>query len=1020
MAEPDAVRKALAACAGGGPFRDSAAAFLGALGYRSELTEDLGGVEEFADWLASDHDEALTDRQRQLFEPWRTADIVFQFTDDEIKALHQVGLFAGAFDRGRVKSFLFVAADLESRSDYRPYSRTELSAMTRVVNSRLAMPVILLFRHDGMLTLAAVHRRAHKLDDARDVLERVTLIKDIRAAQPHRAHLDILAELALPSLMHEGVRTFDELHRAWERVLDIEALNRRFYRELFAWFVRAAEECTFPDDGAGDGSTERHVIRLITRLLFIWFLKEKGLVPEQLFEEHFANSALMHHEPGRSDYYQAVLQNLFFATLNTPIDQRAFSSRNQRPQRDFSRYHYRDLLADPDGFIGDLTAVPFVNGGLFDCLDDFETQPGGRRIDVFTDNHTQRAELHVPAGLFVDGDGLFSLFRAYKFTVEENTPIDQEVALDPELLGRVFENLLAAYNPETRETARRATGSYYTPRKVVDYMVHEVLAEALGNTAESESADGDGNWWRARLHYLLEHSDAMNDAHELFDDVERNRLVTAIAGLKVLDPAVGSGAFLMAILQTLTLALRRLDPDNKLWEELQKERAADRAGRAFDTRDQHERDAELADISATFERYRETDFGRKLYLIQNSILGVDIQPIACQIAKLRFFISLVIEQVADPSAENLGIKPLPNLETRFVAADTLLGLEEPAQFGLTSDAAGLLHQALQANRERHFHAGDRNMKLVLRGVDSRLRSELAAELKKVGLAPGAAEKIAAWDPYDQNARADWFDAEYMFGVSGGFDVVIGNPPYVQLQRDGGRARRRYASAGFETLTTRGDIYQLFYERGGRLLKPGSGTLAYITSNSWLKAEYGEPLRRWFAANHRPLRLVEMGKDVFDAIVDTSVLLVREGGSATAFPAVDVDRVGADDFPPPRQTWRTARPGGDAPWSILSAVEWRVLDKMRATGKPLTDWDVQIKRGIITGCNAAFIIDQETRDTLIADDARSAEIIKPVIRGRDVQRWRAGWARCGPARRVPGRPAWRRGRRGGAGGRDRPG
>ena len=877
-ARREAVRVALAACAGNGRVRDHAAALLDALGYRSELRENIGSVEAFVNWLDHDPDHPLTEKQRQAFKPWRAADIVFQFTDAEIAG--QSGLFAEPFDRGRAKSFLFVAADLDTLPGDRPYGRTDLATMTRVVNSRLAMPVILLFRHGETLTLAAVQRRAHRRDDSRDVLERVTLIKDIRAANPHRAHLDILCELALEDHIRAGVRTFDDLHKAWERVLDIEELNRRFYRELFAWFERAAAECTFPDDGSGEGFRERHIIRLITRLLFIWFLKEKGLVPERLFEDSFAAAALANHAPERSDYYQAVLQNLFFATLNTPIDQRAFSSRSQRTHRDFSLYRYRDLLTDPDGFVTSLKAIPFVNGGLFDCLDDFQSlTTGGRSIDVFTDNETQRADLHAPARLFFGSDGLFPLFRKYKFTVEENTPIDQEVALDPELLGRAFEHLLAAYNPETRETARKTTGSYYTPRKVVDYMVHEALTEALANAVEP--ADSDGKWWRDRIDYLLDHSDAMDDAHELFDETERKAVVRSIANLKVLDPAVGSGAFPMAILQTLTLALRRLDPDNTLWEALQKQRAADRAGRAFDTRDQRERDVELAGISNTFEKYRQSDFGRKLYLIQNSIFGVDIQPIACQIAKLRFFISLVIEQKADPTANNLGVRPLPNLETRFVATDALLGLEGPKQLGLTSDRVGQLHQALQANRERHFHAGDRNAKIELRNVDSQLRNALAAELENLGLPAGAAAKVAAWDPYDQNASADWFDAEYMFGVSRGFDVVIGNPPYVRAD-SGARhldMRNRIKDSGqYETLYEKWDLYIPFVERGYRLLSAG-GFATMIVSDAYCHSKYAQRSQEWFLKHSRILRLDFFSKiQIFDATVrNVTYLFQRADG-----------------------------------------------------------------------------------------------------------------------------------------------
>ena len=933
------------------------------------------------------------------------------------------------FDKGRVNSFLFVAADLEDR----PYSRNELAEMTRAVNRGFPMPVIILFQHGPAVTLAAVHRRSHKRDSGRDVLERVTLVKDIRADQPHRAHVEILADLAIPRMIDLGVRSFDSLHAEWEKVLDIEELNRRFYRDLFKWFQRAVAASRFPDDGASEGSEERQVIRLITRLLFIWFMKEKGLIPNELFEDEYASAAIKNHVLDRTDYYRAVLQNLFFATLNTEIDKRAFSKRTNATHRDFTKYRYCSLLADPDNFVKKLEEVPFVNGGLFDCLDDFAASgAGGRRIDAFTDNTAQSRDLDVPAHLFLDpADGLFSLFRHYKFTVEENTPLDREVALDPELLGRVFENLLAAYNPETRETARKSTGSYYTPRPVVDYMVQEVLTEALA--AKTEPADGDTAFWRERLFYLLDHSVAMDDADELFEESDKRAIVAAIADIKALDPAVGSGAFPMGILQTLTLALRRIDPDNTLWEEFQKERAKARAGEAFDTQDQQQRDDALREISDTFEKYRWSDFGRKLYLIQNSIYGVDIQPIACQIAKLRFFISLVIEQEPDPSAPNLGIKPLPNLETRIVAADTLIGLRNESVPLLLDDTVISKRKEVVAVRERYFLADSRPKKLECVKEEQRLRGELQAKLENEHLkwvatqkrdiehraerfpnpeagkkfresefrkfairqqeyddALADARKVAEWDPYDQNGCAGWFGAEYMFGVQDGFDVIIGNPPYIQLQKNAGELGERYKDAVYETFMRTGDIYQLFYERGCRLLKPGVGTLAYITSNSWLKAEYGKPLRRWFAKCHTPLRLIEMGKDVFEAIVDTAVLLVREGGNVAYLPAVDIDRLNGGVFPPSENHWGEARPKGEAPWSILSAVEWRILDKMNARGTPLKDWDVRINRGVITGYNPAFIIDDATRDALIVEDPRSDEIIKPVLRGRNIRRWVAQW------------------------------
>ena len=450
----------------------------------------------------------------------------------------------------------------------------------------------------------------------------------------------------------------------------------------------------------------------------------------------------------------------------------------------------------------------------------------------------------------------------------------------------------------------------------------------------------------------------------------------------------------MGALHKLTLALRRLDPENDLWEVLQKELAGRRAAAAFDTSDQDERDAELDEISDTFEKYRDSDFGRKLYLIQSSIYGVDIQPIACQIARLRFFISLAIEQ--EPSgevAENYGIKPLPNLETRFVAANTLLALDTSGiQMSLTSDEVIRLQEELNTNRERHFHATTRQKKRECRDRDRELRDKLATALQQVvGLPAADAANISRWIPYDQNAQADWFDSAYMFGVADGFDVVIGNPPYIQLQKDGGKLGKFYKDAGYSTFAGTGDIYQLFFEKGCHLLKPGQGFLSYITSNSWLKAEYGKRLRRYFSEHHTPLRLLEMGKDIFEnAIVDTSILMVRAGKSGEAGKAVDMERLGDKQFPPEHSLWGPLRPEGERPWCALSTMERGIMDKMEVIGTPLKEWDIDIYRGVTTGLNEAFVVTDEVRDSLIAEDPRSAEIIKPVLRGRDIQRYQAQW------------------------------
>ena len=321
------LRSALSNLESAFPLRSGALNLLNVLGYSSKRTIDTGSVEDFLDLFANNSRSTLTDRQLKLFESWTSVDILFQFTNAEISV--QSDMFEKVdFDEGRIESFLFLAVDMVEDS----WTRSHLADTARTVNRFFAMPVILLFRYGTNLTLAAVHRRAHRHDDTRDVLEKVTLIKDIRVQEPHRAHIEILSELATSRMSERGVASFDDLHAKWEESLDVEVLNKRFYLELFAWFERAVEECHFPDDGAGKGSSERNVIRLITRLLFIWFLKEKGLVPEELFEEKFACSSLKNYAPNRTDYYCAVLQNLFFATLNTEIDKRRFNDQEKPEQ----------------------------------------------------------------------------------------------------------------------------------------------------------------------------------------------------------------------------------------------------------------------------------------------------------------------------------------------------------------------------------------------------------------------------------------------------------------------------------------------------------------------------------------------------------------------------------------------------------------------------------------------------------------------------------------------------------------
>ena len=894
-----------------GDFAAAAGRLLAALGYRSEriLTGQSGAAAEL---VASNAD---TRSKADFIAAARDARVLFQVTDAEISGAAQEQLFA---DRDFTdftdfadpqSSFIFAVVELADNS----YPRGRYAAFTREINKRFQAPAVVLFRTaSGRLTLAFVHRRENRRDPQRDALGSVFLLREIDPARPHRAHLEILGELALPQrlawLRRQGrAANFAGLLAAWLDALDTEELNRRFYRELFGWFERAMAAAKFPAGRDGSIPKEEQVIRLITRLLFVWFIKEKGLIAEDLFVEHQVAGLLKDYDREQGDsYYRAVLQNLFFATLNTEIGRRGFSSGNNNTHRDFSLYRYRQEIADADRLLQLFAQTPFINGGLFDCLDSAAAGAGGYRVDCFTDNALRpgRAEygiLSVPNRLFFAGEsrrerepGLIDLFNRYKFTVEENTPAEQEVALDPELLGKVFENLLAAYNPETRETARKQTGSYYTPRAVVDYMVEEALVAALSEMLAVVSGEMEGAADReSRLRWLLDYADAdADDAGTLFSDAERAAIVAAIAQLKVLDPAVGSGAFPMGILHKLTLALRRLDSENILWEALQKEIAYERMRVATGTVDKKQREKEAEEIGATFERYRASDFGRKLYLIQNSVFGVDRQTAACQIAKLRFFISLAIEQEpTDDPADNYGIRPLPNLETRFVAADTLRGLGGLNR-QLVSPETERLYRQLAENRERHFHATIRADKLRCRRADERLRGQLADSLRTAGLAADHADKVAHWDPYDQNAAADWFDPGYMFGVREGFDVVIGNPPYINVENLS-EDMRSYLLSNYETCEGRTDIYIAFCEKALDLLK-AQGNLCFILSSAFATQKYGMKMRQKLVEQHTLRQFVDAtAYRIFENAVVYNVVLLAGKGKNQGLTRVRLHRSDAD-------------------------------------------------------------------------------------------------------------------------------
>jgi adenine-specific DNA-methyltransferase len=820
---------------------DSARDLFAVLGYKSDRRIDIipntaeGFVSQFG---ALNSDKALTAE-------WRSVAFLFQLTNEEVRAAalgSQSSLFGSQdkYEGAIVESYLFIALELKARR----YSRTELSGITRAVNRLFSMPVFLLFRHGDTATLGVIRRRLHKRDESKDVLEKVTLIKDIDLADPIRAHIEILHDLALPVLYDEyRFHNFVGLHQAWEKRLGSYALNERFYREVAAWYFWALEHqgVTLPRGiehirNKDEREKQRSVffIRLLTRLIFCWFLQEKRLIPRDLFRERVADDLIRDRGPKAGTYYRAFLQNLFFGTLNQEQENRGWRKEYEKSTRKGNRgatnlWRYRDLLQDSSHLESLLRdRIPFVNGGLFDCLDQvFQEKEGHEdiRLDDFSEEKAN--VLCLPNELFFGKErtvdlsgvydderrkrekvrGLIETLSRYKFTVEENTLLEEEIALDPELLGKVFENLLASYNEDTRTTARKALGGFYTPREIVSYMVDEsliaFLQTALASSVQPQKSKGQDLEVRLRSLFAADPATFTNP----FNPSDTATLIAAIGRVKILDPACGSGAFPMGALHRLVDVLQKVDPNNESWKRdrlAEAQRYCDILRQSNADRDEVAQcEARIEDIRKSFDtRYHALDFARKLYIIENGIYGVDIQPIATQIAKLRFFIALIVDQHVSSSAPNLGVRPLPNLETRIVAADALVPLERTdKQMDLLEMEVRPLRRQLEEVRHNHFNARTPSAKARCRQRDAELRTQLADLLRENGLPAAEAKSLAAWDPYDQNHAAPFFDSEWMFGVAenrrtlnshaaapdepqkvaGGFDIVIGNPPYVRIQ-----------------------------------------------------------------------------------------------------------------------------------------------------------------------------------------------------------------------------------------------
>jgi type I restriction-modification system DNA methylase subunit len=630
-----------------------------------------------------------------------------------------------------------------------------------------------------------------------------------------------------------------ELYKAQCEAFDVEKLTKAFYKGYKQLFDKVQQEVKRHNGHPYfDDSDRLHQFsqRLLGRLMFLYFLQKKEFLAGNrkfLTTQYKVN----YFEPDESDYYSEVLEPLFFDTLNQD----------------------RHNLESKWG------KIPYLNGGLFDRDYGVGIKDTAGRVTPET--------ITLPNFLFDPGDtdSILGFFNSYNFTISENTAGDEDVAVDPEMLGKVFENMLAAEE-------RGQSGTFYTPRGIVQFMCSEVLGRYLSDETGMKLET---------VQKLIDYEPDLPDSdfNQLMTPRQARELTKAITSLKVLDPAVGSGAFPLGMMQVILNVRQAI---------------ARREG------------MKVSRGSLTISKWKKD-------IIANNLYGVDIKPEAIEIAKLRMWLSLVVDI---PRIEDL--EPLPNLDYKLMCGDSLISTIHgeqlipdptkiqqgmlavtPIQIAIapllelekryfnaqTEDRHQLREQILEAEanvfrvavsdrlsywkrKQRELEDKIKLLKGKVSKAQEKERAEITAKLSELNRFANEVvngERSLNFFQYHLHFR-DVFESK------GGFDVVIGNPPYVRA--DSGEqhlAMRKEieASDDYETLWEKWDLYVAFIERGYKLLKK-NGLITMIVSDGFCHAKYAQKAQTWYVKNSKILRLDFLSKlQFFDAAVKNLIFLFQK-------------------------------------------------------------------------------------------------------------------------------------------------
>ena len=830
-----------------------------------------------------------------------------------------------------------------------------------------------------------------------------------------------------------------------EEAFSVEAVTKEFfaqYREKYLSVKEFLEHNTdFVREAASRGfNSEQFAKKLMGQLVFLYFIQKKGWLGVNAFPKILSERAYKDafFQPGQKP--KELMPRVYRkdATGEIRLDASALRGLSDDDEialskivqggawgdgpKDFMRQLFNDCKKRGKNFFDDYleplfyeglnqnrgdeafflplhSRIPFLNGGLFEELEGYDWKNNDFCIpDELFSNADENGR---------DADGILDVFDRYNFTMVEDEPMEREVAVDPEMLGKVFENLLDVKD-------RKSKGAFYTPREIVHYMCQESLIRYLSH--KTGIADGDirkfilyGEYFReedvkktkpvyqdGKKHHVFDKNKVLEMPETIFSyqkNVNRlQELDDLLANVTVLDPAVGSGAFPLGMLTEIVKARETLT--SYMGVELN----------AFQK-------YTLRSDRKPYRLKRET--------IKNSIFACDLEASAADITKLRLWLSLVIDdQIRTEENEEFGEmkKPreLPNLDCNIICGNSLVDAfhgiklitENSALGNLSAMRQGALlyddHFATQIHRLISMQ--DRLYDEKTRVEKERIKKEIQEIYDETILTNlnGSQQAMNAYYECKNDVTKPFILWQLMFPKvfcdNGGFDIVIGNPPYIQLQtkideNTGEKLGDQFAELGFQTFEKRGDIYCLFYEKGYQLLSKG-GVLTYITSNKWMRAGYGEKLRSFFAQRTNPVRLIDFGKQkIFaSATVDVNILMFTKSENKEQTLACTVRESCPSNLSVyiEQNSLLSSFVGKDS-WTIMSAIEQNIRKKIQASGIALSNWNLAINYGIKTGCNEAFLISTSKKDELIAADPKSAELIRPILRGKDVKRYSYAFA-----------------------------